>query len=99
LDLLLARLREEQKEGPPTDAPAIKVRRFYDKMRLLTVRIESGNAEAEWKLKARTPEALASLARRVWGFGTLSLTLTAESTSAARRAQGEAVLTSLRASL
>ncbi len=98
-DLLLAELREELKEGPPTDAPAIKVRRFCDKMRLLTVRMEFGNMEAEWKLKARTPEALASLARQVWGFGTLSLALTAESTSATRRAQGEAVLMSLRASL
>lgn len=92
-DLLLTRLREELIEGPPTDAPAIKVRRFYDKTRLLTVRLESGNAEAEWKLKARTPEALASLARCVWDFGTLADTLQAGKQAPEH---GKAILAKLR---
>lgn len=90
---LLDRLREKLKEGPQTEAPLINVRRFYDKTRLLVIRLETGDAEAEWKLDAQTPETLADLAHCVWDFGTLAKTLTVSNQASKR---SDAVLTALR---
>lgn len=94
---LLARLGEALREGPRTETPAIQMRRFYDGTRLLAVRrVTADGAEADWTMEARTPDALASLARLVWASGTLVLTLKAQGSGPNARAKGEAILTLLR---
>ena len=94
----LRRLAERFREGPRTEAPDVRVFRFFTEHALLVIRSATSETiaakRAEWTLDADTDEALFEAGRRIWDLGTLATTLQADSY---RGEQTQWVLNALRA--
>ncbi len=100
---VIAQLRERFDEGPVTDFPDSRIRRFFTSRGL--IRIASNTPElqannlAEWTIDSDSFECLFQLTRFCCGFYDLRNKLKAVSSGVAAQANGEGVLESVRKSL
>ena len=97
----LALLSDWFQEGPRTDAPASRVRRFFNTSGIVMIQAITpehlADATAQWNVEADSPEELFEFTKKLWQLGTLSRTLKAKSCSAESRAKGNEILQRLRA--
>jgi hypothetical protein len=73
----LKKLRKQFREGPYGPGDICADLRFFNEHGIVYILSMPVRGDADWTLRANTPEDLYELGRTVWGYGTLAKTLKA----------------------